>query len=459
MKNKTNENFVQIPNMMFMNTNNDEKLVYVKLLQSQMIGYLDKNNRTTTTTIPLLVALLGWSKGQYSNKKVVKALNSLKEKYYIFFESTQDVFTVQINKWNDKEEHIVSVDWKQSGVKFSGFTKIKYSVIDSLLEDKDFTLYSYAEYRKMKTHQYRICYEEWGLVLEMTSRNAFNVVNSSEVIVKVTNGFDSDTKRRETNSYLTFDSVVDVKEVSLKPTYKAQPSKSVVKEEEPEQELDEQEPELESVEEEDDFYDFEEEELSLKAEAKKPVLEAHIKQSKAIKQEDNKVVDIHTKQAKIDSKDLLNQIKGNTIEANTFRKMQREDKRVTTLDESKQIQDFDVPMSISMFKVIETTDSAYIRDCGAKKLKNKKFQKKFGAKLDEEIHKYKESEHKTKFMSKFLYKTITEYYVDGVELIISADKLYDYVSHRAVNNIDDEDTYLPSNMLPDLEYIKVTEKY
>ena len=30
MKNKTNENFVQIPNKMFMDTKNDEKLVYVK---------------------------------------------------------------------------------------------------------------------------------------------------------------------------------------------------------------------------------------------------------------------------------------------------------------------------------------------------------------------------------------------------------------------------------------------
>ncbi|MFG7388619.1 hypothetical protein [Lactococcus lactis] len=85
MKNKTNENFVQIPNKMFMNTNNDEKLVYVKLLQSQMIGYLDKDNRTTMTTVSLLVTLLGWSKGQYSNKKVVKALNGLKEISCFYF--------------------------------------------------------------------------------------------------------------------------------------------------------------------------------------------------------------------------------------------------------------------------------------------------------------------------------------------------------------------------------------
>lgn len=444
MKNKTNENFVQIPNKMFMNTNNDEKLVYAILQYTQTVGHLDKDNRMTRTMIPLLVSDLGWSKGQYSNKKVVKALNGLKEKGYINFESTQDVFVVQIHNIDTQEEHIVSVDWKQSGVKFSGFTKIKYSVIDNLLENKDFTLYAYTNYREMKNHQYRICYEEWGFVLKVAKSNAFKSVNNTEVIIKVTNGFDSDTKRRETNSYLTFDSVEDVKEVSLKPTYKAQPSKSVVKE---------QEPELV----EDDFGNFEEEEISLKAEAKKPIVEAHIKPSKATKQKDNKVVDIHTKQAKIDSKDFLNQIKGNTLEENTFKKMQREDKRVTTLDESKQIQDFDVPMSISMFNVIKTTDSAYIRNCGAKKLKSTKFKKKFGAKLEEDIDKDAKLAYKTKFTSQYLYKKITEYYEDGGERVISADELYDYVQHKVV--YIDSDTYFTpkNNMLPDLKCIKVTE--
>ncbi|RJK90917.1 hypothetical protein [Lactococcus lactis] len=140
------ENFVQIPNKMFVDTNNDEKLVYVKLLQSQMIGYLDKDNRTTMTTVPVLITLLGWSKSQYSNKKVITALNGLKEKGYINFESTKDVFVVGINKWNDKEKYELDVDWRESNVTFSGHTQIKYSVIDNLLENKDFTLYAYAEY-------------------------------------------------------------------------------------------------------------------------------------------------------------------------------------------------------------------------------------------------------------------------------------------------------------------------
>ena len=429
MKNKTNENFVQIPNKMFMNTNNDEKLVYVKLLQSQMIGYLDKDNRTTMTTVSLLVTLLGWSKGQYSNKKVVKALNGLKDKKYINFESIQDVFTVQINKWNDKEEHIVPVDWKQSGVKFSGHTQIRLSVIDNLLEGKDFTLYAYTEYRKMKTHQYRICYEEWGFVLRMTKDGAFKNVNSSEVIIKVSNGFDSDTKRRETNSYLTFDSVEDVKEVSLKPTYKAQSSKSVVKE---------QEPELV----EDDFDNFEEEELSFKAEAKKPL----IKEKKITKKQANEL------------KDEINKFFGNTMEDNIFKKM-ASDKRITSVEQAMEIQDINKPMSLEMWKVVQDSDNFFVRESGNKKLKNKAWQKKFWSDLKEEIDKANELEYKIKFTSQYLYNTITEYYVDGGECVISSDKLYDYVHNRRVYSNDEYTYFTPTNMVPHLKFIKVTEKY
>lgn len=428
MKNKTNENFVQIPNKMFMNTTNDEKLVYVKLLQSQMIGYLDKDNRTTMTTVSLLVTLLGWSKGQYSNKKVVKALNGLKDKGYVNFESTQDVFTVQINKWNDKEEHILPVDWKQSGVKFSGFTKIKYSVIDNLLEGKDFTLYSYAEYRTMKTHQYRICYEEWALVLGMTKDGAFKNVNNTEVIVKVSNGFDSDTNRRETNSYLTSDSVEDVKEVSLKPTYKAQSSKLVVKEE------------TELVE--DDFDNFEEEEISLKVEDKKPV----VKEKKITKKQANEL------------ENKMNKFFGNTMEDNILKKM-ASDKRITSVEQAMEIQDINKPMSLEMWKVVQDSDNFFVRESGNKKLKNKAWQKKFWSDLNEEIHKDKELVYKTKFTSQYLYNTITEYYVDGGECVISSDKLYDYVHNRRVYS-DDEYTYFtPTNMVPHLKCIKVTEKY
>lgn len=459
MKNKTkNEKFVQIPNQMFAwNTkykvNNDELTLYVLLKASMHIREFDLDDNVTKTNLMLLADLCEFEAGQESKnkKRVFKALDSLREKGYIDFDKSvtskqNRMFSVKIKNYNFEDVVEVDASWSQTKREISGFTKINYSVIDKLLENKDMLLYSYSEYRYMPELNYRICIDEWVAVLEVSRMTVVKNINDSEAIIKINNGYNTEKQKQETNSYLPFNRSSDVEQMEEKEVFRN--SKSVVKE-----------LESESVEEEDDFYDFEEEELSLKAEPKRPVLEANIKPSKAIKQKDNKVVDTNTKQAKIDSKDLLNQIKGNTIEANTFKKMQREDKRVTTLDESKQIQDFDVPMSIEMFKVIENTDSAYIRECGAKKLKSKKFQNKFGAKLDEEIHKYKESEHKTKFMSKFLYKTITEYYKDGQELVIGADKLYDYVSHRAVNNIDDEDTYLAGNMLPDLKCIKVTEKY
>ena len=116
-------------------------------------------------------------------------------------------------------------------------------------------------------------------------------------------------------------------------------------------------------------------------------------------------------------------------------------------------------MSISMFNVIKTTDSDFIRKCGAKKLKSEKFQKKFGAKLKEDTRRDAELAYKTKFTSKYFYKIITEYYEDGSECVISADKLYDYVQHKAVY-IDSDTYFTPRNtMLSDLKCIKVTEKY
>ena len=411
------ENFVQIPNKMFVDTNNDEKLVYVKLLQSQMVGYLDKDNRTTMTTVPVLVTLLGWSKGQYSNKKVITALNGLKEKGYINFESTKDVFVVGINKWNDKEKYELDVDWRESNVTFSGHTQIKYSVIDNLLENKDLTLYAYAEYRTMKTHQYRICYEEWALVLGMTKDGAFKNVNSSEVIVKVSHGYNKNTKKRETNSYLTFDKAELVEETAKKPTYEAQ---------------DESEKVSETV-------------VDDVAETVDDVVE------------DEKVEEAVTETVRDEEiKDIVGKMFGNTREQNILKKMN--DPRVTTVEHVKQIQDFDYPMSLEMYKVIQDTDDYYIRKYGEKKLINKVFKKNHADKLNAEIAKDKELEHRTKFTSKYFSKTITEYYGDGGEYVISADELYDHVYHNMVY-IDSDTYFTPTNMFQELKYIKVTDKY
>lgn len=390
------ENFVQIPNKMFADTNNDEKLVYVKLLQSQMVGYLDKDNRTTRTTVPVLITLLGWSKSQYSNKKVITALNNLRKKGYINFESTKDVFVVGINKWDDKEKYELDVDWRESNVTFSGHTQIKYSVIDNLLENKDFTLYAYAEYRTIKTHQYRICYEEWALVLGMTKDGAFKNVNSSEVIVKVSHGYNKNTKKRETNSYLTFDKAELVEETAKKPTYEAQDESEKVSE-----------PVVDDVEETiDDVV------------------------------EDEKVEETVTETvSNEDIKSIVGKITGNTREQNILNKMN--DKRVYTIEHMKQIQDFNYPMSLEMYKVIQDTDDYYIRECGKKKLASKLFKDNHADKLNAEIHKdiIKKQENAEK--NKYRLKSFLLKYNDGETEWLDTETFLDWKKMKLIDGDDD----------------------
>lgn len=402
------ENFVQIPNKMFVDTNNDEKLVYVKLLQSQMVGYLDKDNRTTMTTVPVLVTLLGWNKGQYSNKKVITALNGLKEKGYINFETTKGVFVVGINKWNDKEKYELEVDWRESNVTFSGHTQIKYSVIDNLLENKDFTLYAYAEYRTMKTHQYRICYEEWALVLGMTKDGAFKNVNSSEVVVKVSHGYNKNTNKRETNSYLTFDKAELVEETAKKPTYEAQDESEKVSE-----------PVVDDV-----------------SETVNDVVE------------DEKVEETVTETvSNEDIKAIVGKITGNTREQNILNKMN--DKRVYTIEHMKQIQDFEYPMSLEMYKVIQDTDDYYIRECGQRKLASELFKKNHADKLNAEIHKDNIKKQEVAEENKYRFKRFLLKYSNGKTEWLDFETFSDWKKMKLISGDDDYGYGFTSAMVRD----------
>lgn len=402
------ENFVQIPNKMFADTNNDEKLVYVKLLQSQMVGYLDKDNRTTMTTVPILVTLLGWSKSQYSNKKVITALSGLREKCYINFESTKDVLVVGINKWDDKEKYELDVDWRESNVTFSGHTQIKYSVIDNLLENKDFTLYAYAQYRTMKTHQYRICYEEWGMVLGMTKDGAFKNVNSSEVIVKVSHGYNKNTKKRETNSYLTFDKAELVEETAKKPTYEAQDESEKVSE---------------------------------------PVVD-DVEKTVDDVVEDEKVEETVTETvSNEDIKAIVGKITGNTREQNILNKMN--DKRVYTIEHMKQIQDFNYPMSLEMYKVIQDTDDYYIRECGRKKLASKLFKDNHADKLNAEIHKDSIRKQENAEKNKYRFKRFLLKYNDGETDWLDFETFSDWKKMKLIDGDDDYGYGFTSAMVRD----------
>lgn len=387
------ENFVQIPNKMFVDTNNDEKLVYVKLLQSQMVGYLDKDNRTTTTTVPTLVTLLGWAEGTRSNKRVETALNNLKSKYYIDFDSTKKVFAVGINKWNDQEKYELDVDWRESNVTFSGHTQIKYSVIDNLLENKDFTLYAYAEYRTLKTHQYKICYEEWGIILGISKSNAYNTVNNSEVIVKVKHGYNKNTKKRETNSYLTFDKAELVEETAKKPTYEAQDESEKVSE-----------PVVDDV-----------------VEIKDDVVEDEKAVTETVSNEDIKAI--------------VGKITGNTREQNILNKMN--DKRVYTIEHMKQIQDFEYPMSLEMYKVIQDTDDYYIRECGKKKLASKLFKDNHADKLNAEIHKDNIKKQENADKNKYRLKSFLLKYNDGETQWLDFETFSDWKKMKLISGDDD----------------------
>lgn len=405
------ENFVQIPNKMFADTNNDEKLVYVKLLQSQMVGYLDKDNRTTMTTVPILVILLGWDEGTRSNKRVEKALTGLRSRDYIDFDSTKKVFMVRINKWNDKEKYELDVDWRESNVTFSGHTQIKYSVIDNLLENKDFTLYAYAEYRTLKTHQYRICYEEWGMVLGLSKSNAYNTVNDSEVIVKVSHGYNKNTKKRETNSYLTFDKAELVEETAKKPTYEAQDESEKVSE-----------PIVDDVEETvDDVVEDEKVEETV---------------TETISAEDAK-----------EFKEQTQKMFGTTMMDNIFKSMN--DPEIDTLEKARQVQDFEYKMSAEIYNIIKNTDDYKVREYGENKLKSKLFKEKHKDALDAELRELAQKKAMQAEENKYRFKKFVVFYSDGTKKLIDFETFNEWKTFKCINGDDEYGYGFSSEMTED----------
>jgi hypothetical protein len=403
------ENFVQIPNKMFVDTNNDEKLVYVKLLQSQMVGYLDKDNRTTTTTVPTLVMLLGWAEGTRSNKRVETALNGLKSKNYINFDSSKKVFVVSINKWNDQEKYELNVDWRENNVTFSGHTQIKYSVIDNLLENKDFTLYAYAEYRTMKKHQYRICYSEWALVLGLSKSNAYNAVYNSEVIVRVSHGYNKNTKKQETNSYLTFDKAELVEETSKKPTYEAQ---------------DEPEKVTESVVEE--------------------TAEDVVEDEKVEKTVTETISAEEAKEIKKQTKKKL----GTTMMDNILKQMN--DPEIDTVEKAKQVQDFDYLMSAEIYKIIKNTDDYKVREFGENKLANKVFKEKHKDALNAELMELAQKKAMQASENKYRFKKFVVFYADGAKELLDFETFNEWKEMKLIDG-DDEYGYGFSSEMTDDE--------
>lgn len=201
-----------IPNLMFaFDTkyfcNNDEKLVYAELWFSQQIGNINNENKTTITTLDLLTFTLGWetpTRESRGRTRIANALNSLKEKGYVYFQETlthSDRNGIQIVVLGQDYETEVTVDvsWSQSNRTFKGFSRVTSVEYNQLKENHDLTLFLYSKWRE--NIGYKISYVEWGKALGVNDRHARRIVENTSVIQKVQGAFNKETGKNETNSY------------------------------------------------------------------------------------------------------------------------------------------------------------------------------------------------------------------------------------------------------------------
>ncbi|WP_270264926.1 hypothetical protein [Lactococcus formosensis] len=417
----SNEKFVQIPNTMFAwNTkykvNNDELVVYVMLKASMHIREFDLKNSVTKTNLMLLADLcLFESQESKMKKRVFDALSSLREKGYIDFDKSvtakqNRMFSVEIKNYNFEDVVEVDAPWSQTIRKFSHFTKINYSVIDKLLKDKDMLLYAYSEYRYIPELNYRICIEEWMAVLEVSNKTVLKNIKESEVVIKINNGYDAENQKQETNSYLPFNRSNDVEQMAEKEVFrnsKASKSEKV------------SEPIVDDVEETvDDVV------------------------------EDEKVEETVTETvSNEDIKAIVGKITGNTREQNILKKMN--DPRVTTVEQANQIQDFNYPMSLEMYKVIQDTDDYYIRECGKKKLASKLFKDNHADKLNAEIHKDHIRKQENAEKNKYRLKSFLLKYNDGETQWLDFETFSDWKKMKLIDGDDDYGYGFTSAMVRD----------
>ncbi|WP_276404808.1 hypothetical protein [Lactococcus garvieae] len=425
----SNEKFVQIPNTMFAwNTkykvNNDELVVYVMLKASMHIREFDLKNSVTKTNLMLLADLcLFESQESKMKKRVFDALSSLREKGYIDFDKSvtskqNRMFSVEIKNYNFEDVVEVDAPWSQTIRKFSHFTKINYSVIDKLLKNKDMLLYAYAEYRYMPELNYRICIEEWMAVLEVSNKTVFKNINDSEVVIKINNGYDAENQKQETNSYLPFNRSSDVEQMAEKEVFRNSKASKSEKVSEPVVD-DVSEPVVDDVSEtkDDDVADEKVEETV----------------AETISDEDIKAI--------------VGKITGNTREQNILNKMN--DKRVYTIEHMKQIQDFNYPMSLEMYKVIQDTDDYYIRECGRKKLASKLFKDNHADKLNTEIHKDHIRKQENAEKNKYRLKSFLLKYNDGETQWLDFETFSDWKKMKLIDGDDDYGYGFTSAMVRD----------
>lgn len=214
MEFKNDNSFGVIPNKMFaFDTkyfcDNDEKMVYLELWFLQSIGNMGgvKDTKMAIVNLDLLTYTLGWetpSKESRGRKRVADALNSLKNKGYVYFageltHSSRNALTIVILGMDYEHEVFVDIEWSDNIRKFTGYSKIMASDYNRLKQGYDLTLFLYTKWRENVS--YKISYVEWGKVLNVSDRQARTIIENTGAIVKEQGSYNKETSKNETNSY------------------------------------------------------------------------------------------------------------------------------------------------------------------------------------------------------------------------------------------------------------------
>ncbi len=208
--------FIKFPNAeLAKGITNDELIVYGNLVLSQQLGFYDNQDIKVMTTVPLLMGILGWETSYRASKGVNRlfdSLNKLTSRGLIEFDTeltarNKDMFYITVNNFDETEKVELDFDWSSSKRIFSGFTKVSVEAFNELQEGYDLVIYIYAKYRQNNSFVYKISFEEWALILSVAKSNAFKAVKESNAVVPLGSGYDTETNKRETMAYATFDSV------------------------------------------------------------------------------------------------------------------------------------------------------------------------------------------------------------------------------------------------------------
>ncbi|WP_332375164.1 hypothetical protein [Lactococcus cremoris] len=214
--------FIKFPNAeLAKGITNDELIVYGNLVLSQQLGFYDNQEIKVMTTVPLLMGILGWETSYRASKglnRLFDSLNKLKSRDLIEFDTeltarNKDMFYLTVNSFDETEKVELDFDWSSSKRTFSGFTKVSVEAFNELQEGYDLAIYIYAKYRQNNKFVYRISFEEWALILSVAKSNAFKAVKESNAVIPLGSGYDTETNKRETMAYATFDSVESEKVV------------------------------------------------------------------------------------------------------------------------------------------------------------------------------------------------------------------------------------------------------